>query len=140
MVETKKETWFKEGLRFKCTGCGGCCTGSPGYVWLSEEDITALTNRLKISRDAFLKNYCMKVRGKYSLRDLAPTYDCIFLKDRSSCTVYEDRPKQCKKYPWWDDNLKNERAWKSERSYCEGIDHPEGKLFSEDEITLEQNS
>ena len=22
-----QEPWYKDGLRFKCTGCGDCCTG-----------------------------------------------------------------------------------------------------------------
>jgi hypothetical protein len=34
--------WYKDGLRFTCTGCGDCCTGAPGYVWVNKEEIEAL--------------------------------------------------------------------------------------------------
>ena len=27
---------------FQCTGCGDCCTGAPGFVWVNKEDIAAL--------------------------------------------------------------------------------------------------
>ena len=37
-----KTPWFKDGLRFECTQCGDCCTGSPGYVWVNDEEISAL--------------------------------------------------------------------------------------------------
>ena len=29
------DTWYHLGLRFQCTGCGDCCTGAPGYVWIN---------------------------------------------------------------------------------------------------------
>ena len=31
--------WYKDGLAFTCTQCGNCCTGGPGYVWLSDAEI-----------------------------------------------------------------------------------------------------
>ena len=27
--------WYRDGLRFECTRCGACCTGAPGYVWVT---------------------------------------------------------------------------------------------------------
>lgn len=129
MVETKKHLWFENGLRFKCTGCGGCCTGAPGYVWLSDEDIDRLRARLGIERAEFLSTYCIKIKGSYSLRDIAPSYDCVFLEDGKACTVYEDRPEQCKTYPWWPDVMRSEKTWNMERRHCEGIDHPDGTLY-----------
>ena len=27
-MSTTPEPWYKDGLRFKCTGCGDCCTGA----------------------------------------------------------------------------------------------------------------
>ena len=34
--------WYAEGLRFKCTQCGGCCTGGPGFVWFDEDEGAAM--------------------------------------------------------------------------------------------------
>ena len=31
--------WFDQGLTFTCQQCGNCCTGGPGYVWISDEEI-----------------------------------------------------------------------------------------------------
>ena len=31
--------WYGGGLRFTCTQCGNCCTGQPGYVWISKKEI-----------------------------------------------------------------------------------------------------
>ena len=34
--------WYRDGLAFSCTRCGACCTGGPGYVWVSPEEIEEL--------------------------------------------------------------------------------------------------
>ena len=40
------EPWYSDGLKFDCTGCGDCCTGDPGYVWVSRAEIEALAAAL----------------------------------------------------------------------------------------------
>lgn len=135
MTQEEKEPWYKEGLRFKCTGCGKCCTGSPGYVWLSEEDITRLVSFLKISRSDFLKKYTRRIGQNISLLEDKISYDCVFLKEGRFCTVYEARPKQCSKFPWWKENVKTPEAWEEEAERCEGINHNEAPLISLKEIT-----
>ena len=47
-------------------------------------------------------------------------YACIFLKDKK-CQVYQNRPKQCRTYPWWQENLHTEQNWKLAAATCEGI-------------------
>ena len=135
MNQEEKELWYKEGLRFKCTGCGKCCTGSPGYVWLSEEDIARIASFLKISRPDFLKKYTRRIGQNISLLEDKISYDCVFLKEGRFCTVYEARPKQCSKFPWWKENVKTPEAWEEESERCEGINHPEAPLISLKEIT-----
>ena len=39
---TAQQPWYAGGLRFTCTGCGDCCTGAPGYVWVNQQEIDAL--------------------------------------------------------------------------------------------------
>ena len=34
--------WYRDGLQFECTQCGNCCTGDPGYVWVTPEEIKAI--------------------------------------------------------------------------------------------------
>ncbi len=117
--------WYSEGLSFKCTGCGKCCTGSPGAVWINEDETEAMAQHLNLSKEDFLNKYTRLIDGRRSLIEsispLDPTqHDCIFLKNKQ-CSIYQVRPVQCRTYPWWPDNLKSEKAWNKEAAHCEGI-------------------
>lgn len=114
------DPWYANGLNFKCTGCGQCCTGSPGYVWVSEAEIVALSTFLNLSIDEFSSRYVRKVDERYALLEMPKTYDCVFLKDRK-CTVYPVRPKQCRTFPWWPQTLKSQEEWIEASKRCEGI-------------------
>ena len=41
--------WYADGLHFSCQQCGGCCTGEPGYVWVSRDELGLIAEFLKIS-------------------------------------------------------------------------------------------
>lgn len=130
---TKKQSpddavWYKDGLRFKCTGCGKCCGGAPGYVWLTEFDIKRLSEHLGISEGELLNKHCRQINGNYSLKEQSITYNCIFLKDKQ-CSVYEGRPTQCRTYPFWGKNVASRRTWEDTRRECEGVDHKEANLI-----------
>lgn len=129
----EQKPWFSEGLRFKCTGCGQCCTGSPGYVWVSDEEIAEMASHLNISVPLFRQNYLRKVGDRESLLEHPRTFDCVFLKD-NKCRIYSVRPKQCRTFPWWKHNLESKAQWDAAASYCEGINHPDAPLFSSEEI------
>jgi len=127
-VKSSEEPWFSPGLRFKCTGCGKCCTASPGYVLLSPPpDLERLASHFSLSLEAFAHRYTYRLDEKISLVDRPGTSDCIFLKE-NQCSVYEARPSQCRTFPWWVQNLKDPAAWKEAAKQCEGIDHPEAPL------------
>ena len=128
------DTWYKNGLHFKCTQCGKCCTGAPGYVWLSEEDILCLAKRFHLSRKAFLKKYTRQVGTRYSLQEHPDHYDCVFLEGGQKCKIYEDRPKQCKTFPFWKKTLKSRKTWEETKKSCEGIDHPEAPCIPYEDI------
>lgn len=115
-----EEPWYKKGLRFQCTGCGKCCTGSPGYVWVSEKEIEEMASFLQITVPEFMKRYIRRVGSRYSLTEKKPNYDCVFLKDKQ-CSVYGARPMQCRTYPWWPQNLNSEESWREAAKTCEGI-------------------
>ena len=121
--------WYSEGLRFKCTQCGQCCTGSPGYVWVDEKEIRAMAEFLNISEEEFVQKYTRKVGQRISLREDAKNFDCVFLKD-GLCRVYRARPAQCSAFPWWRENLKSPKEWEETAKRCEGINHPDAPLIS----------
>lgn len=142
IIDDKKnsnEHWFSKGLRFKCTGCGQCCTGAPGYVWVTDEEIEALATHLKIDVIKFHQLYVRQVGERKSLLEHPRTYDCIFLKDKK-CQVYSLRPKQCRTYPWWQHNLESEAQWNEAAKYCEGINHPEAPIVPSEVILRELES
>lgn len=112
--------WYAEGLRFECTGCGQCCTGSPGYTWVNEEEIQSIAEFLKMTVEEFSQKYLRRVKGRFSLLEHPKTFDCVFLKDKK-CQIYSVRPTQCRTYPWWPQNLKSEKDWHAAARFCEGI-------------------
>ncbi|MCB1114461.1 MAG: YkgJ family cysteine cluster protein [Chlamydiia bacterium] len=117
-----KLPWYKDGLRFKCTGCGGCCTGFPGYVFVSDEEIIKMAEHLKLSVKEFGRLYLRQdASGRLSLKELSKTYDCVFLRDKKRCSIYEVRPKQCRTFPFWPEALSSPEAWEETARYCEGI-------------------
>lgn len=129
----KQVPWFQEGLRFQCTGCGKCCTGSPGYVFLSKLDILRLAEHFSISESEFTKKYTRFVDNQYALLDRSGSEDCIFLEN-NRCKVYEARPTQCLTFPWWIHHLRGPEDWKEAAVRCEGIDHPDAPLIPFEEI------
>ncbi len=125
--------WFDDGLRFKCTGCGKCCTGSPGYVYLSPDDLERLAEHFSLSTEEFSTKYTHTVEGYQALLDHPDSPDCIFLKD-NRCQAYQARPIQCQTFPWWIQNLRKPEDWQEAAEHCEGINHPDAPIVSSVEI------
>ena len=126
------EPWYADGLRFACTGCGDCCGGGPGYVWVNQAEIDALAARVGMTPEAFEKKYVNQIGVRRSLKEKR-NYDCVFLDGETRrCTVYEQRPRQCRTWPFWDSNLKSPDDWKHTCSACPGSG--KGRLYSIEEI------
>jgi uncharacterized protein len=133
-----EEEWFDRprsgertpGLRFACTMCGHCCTGPEGYVLVSPDERRALAERFGISDHEFLAKYTKQTSLGLSLDERHTEHgrDCIFL-DRAShpgraiCGVYEDRPLQCRTWPFWESNLRSQVEWERASRTCPGIGH-----------------
>mgnify|MGYP006294009427 CR=1 FL=1 len=115
------EPWYREGLRFACTQCGRCCTGEPGNVWISEEEIVTLAARLGIDEAAFRRRYTVERRKGISLTEKSNN-DCVFYQRDHGCTVYEDRPRQCRTWPFWRCNLGEPEDWRLAGEECPGVD------------------
>ncbi len=112
--------WFKDGLRFRCTQCGDCCSGAPGYVWVNQEEIDALAARLGLDVETFERQYTRRVGLRRSLVEL-PGGDCVFLDAQTrKCTVYEHRPRQCRTWPFWHSNVRSPQTWAATCEVCPG--------------------
>jgi uncharacterized protein len=136
MEQGMSKPWFHEGLRFKCTGCGKCCTGSDGYVFLSQTDLLTLADHFKISVTEFVDQYTRVVGGQICLLDAPGSDKCMFLKD-NKCSAYEARPVQCRTFPWWLYNIESPENWRSAASSCEGIDHSDAPKVPREKIAQE---
>jgi Fe-S-cluster containining protein len=123
-------------LPFKCTGCGKCCTGGPGYIWVSDDEILSIAGYLKMSVEQFYRKYLRRVGDRISLKEKGvKNFDCIFLNG-TKCQIYPVRPKQCKTFPFWPSLLRSEEGWKEAAERCEGI-YPDAPLVPLE--TIEEN-
>lgn len=128
----EEKPWFEKGLRFECTGCGDCCTGAPGYVWVTREEIELLATHLGLTVEQFQNRYVRKVGIRKSLVEYA-NGDCVFFDPKGrGCTVYEARPKQCRTWPFWHSNVASPETWKHTCDVCPGSG--QGKLHSGEHV------
>jgi Fe-S-cluster containining protein len=128
--ETPAEPWYKDG--FKCTGCGDCCTGAPGYVWVNQAEIDALAERLGMESAKFEKKYVRSIGVRRSLVEYK-NGDCVFFDTKTrKCSVYEQRPRQCRTWPFWNSNLRSPETWAETCESCPGSG--KGKLYQLEHI------
>jgi len=78
-----------------CSQCANCC--KQGITALSERDVERLARALRIPPARFIDEYSVELDGERVLRRSDQT-GCVFL-DGTSCTVYDDRPDICQRYP-----------------------------------------
>jgi len=124
--------WYHRGLRFQCTGCGACCIGAPGYVWVNKAEIEAMASLLGLEVEKFQNKYVRQVGIRKSLIEF-PNGDCVFFDNQGrGCQVYEVRPRQCRTWPFWASNLRMRETWQQTCRDCPGADH--GPLVSLREI------
>jgi uncharacterized protein len=120
--------WYHQGLHFQCTGCGDCCTGAPGYVWVNKAEIEKMSALLKISVEQFNKRYIRLIGVRKSLIELS-NGDCIFFDNvHRGCQVYQARPRQCRTWPFWTSNLSSPKSWQDIAARCPGCNR--GPNFS----------
>lgn len=141
------------GLRFQCTMCGNCCTGPEGYVLVSPAEIAALAARFNLSAADFTDRYTHEtIHGRSLVEHITPLTpafgdgqgrDCVFL-DRTTipgkaiCGVYEDRPAQCRTWPFWPSILKEKKNWERAKRTCPGIDT--GTLIPIEEVRIRRDA
>lgn len=129
--------WYQSGLSFQCTGCGNCCSGpQTGFVWVDEQEIAAIAKRVGMADDLdrFERQFVRTIGNRKSLVEYSDG-DCIFLDpDTRGCSVYEDRPVQCRTWPFWKENLASPASWGQTAKSCPGCNR--GRLYSVEEIRV----
>jgi Fe-S-cluster containining protein len=126
--------WYRTGLQFSCTGCGSCCSGAPGYVWVTEAEIAQLAQAREMTVEAFRDQFIRRVGLRESLIEYSDG-DCIFLDpDSRKCMVYDARPTQCRTWPFWDSNVRSQMSWEKTCEVCPGAG--QGKLYTLQQIEM----
>lgn len=109
-------------FRFRCTRCGGCCSGGPN-VSLTVFDVARMARFLRISWRDFLRGYV-----KVIIADIIPHMllrgdeggRCLFLAERHDgvklCVVYPARPMRCRLYPLLVEGLMPRRLYLDPKS------------------------
>ena len=124
--------WYRDGLCFSCTQCGNCCTGAPGVVWVTDEEIARIAEVTGMSLGEVRLFHTRIVGGRVSLREHA-NGDCVFFDSaQRTCTIYTARPVQCRTWPFWNSNLESPKTWDDVKSGCPGAGH--GTLYSLEDV------
>lgn len=100
----------KEGFNYAfdpkaCEECqGNCCIGESGYIWVNEGTIQSIARALNLDLETFITNYLTKIRYRYTIKEIPykDGFRCIFFDvEEKRCQIYNQRPSQCKTFPFW---------------------------------------
>jgi Fe-S-cluster containining protein len=131
-VLSMTDPWYADGLAFRCTRCGKCCTGEPGFVWVNDEELQDIADFRGAQVAETRARFTRLVGQRRSLREKA-NHDCVFWDQEAGCTIYPVRPRQCRTWPFWESNVATPLAWQETCKVCPGASH--GELISAEEIT-----
>ncbi len=89
-----------------CKTCGGkCCRGRSGYVWASMEELQKMAVAREMDFSSFFEHYVRQVEERLALQErfVNNEYLCCFFDPYDTrCTIYENRPEQCRTFPFWE--------------------------------------
>lgn len=109
-------------LRFRCTGCGACCTGNAeDYVAVTASEQERIRRFLGLSSGWFRRRYLVPLDGEDKGLASAADGRCVFLDAANRCRIYPARPVQCRSYPFWPEIVGSAASWRAEARRCEGI-------------------
>jgi Fe-S-cluster containining protein len=98
-----------------CLKCANCCKNySPRF---KATDIKRISKRLRMKEGEFIDKYLlMDDEGDY-VANRAP---CPFLGDDNYCSIYEDRPSDCQRFPYTDEDvlIKRPRVTLKNSTFC----------------------
>ncbi len=85
---------------------------------------------LDITLYAFRRRYVVKDPDGHASLAMRDNGDCVFWNE--GCDIYSVRPRQCRTFPFWSENLESPEAWAAVEDICHGAGS--GKLYKLEEI------
>ena len=83
-----------------CLDCAACCKNySPRF---KTPDIKRISKHLRMKESVFIDTYLnLDSDGDYVVK----TKPCAFLGADNACSIYEDRPSDCERFPYTDEDV-----------------------------------
>jgi uncharacterized protein len=104
--------------KIDCLQCANCCKGySPRFTM---PDIKRISKPLGMKETNFIETYLNRDNdGDY----VTKTSPCPFLGADNYCSIYEDRPNDCKRFPYTNEDvlLKREQITMKNSSFCPAV-------------------
>ncbi len=101
--------------KIDCLKCGNCCKGySPRF---KTPDIKRIAKALKMKEGDFIETYLrLDEEGDYVTNKIP----CPFLGANNYCTIYENRPGDCVRFPYTDEDVivKRQSLTLKNSSFC----------------------
>lgn len=114
--------------KIDCLQCARCCKNySPRF---KTPDIKRISRLLKMKESVFIDTYLkLDDEGDYVVR----TVPCPFLGADNHCSIYEDRPSDCRRFPYTDEDvfLKRPRITLKNASFCPAVYYVLERLMME---------
>src|SRR6187402_1624576 len=86
--------------KINCLNCANCCKNySPRF---KTPDIKRISKVLRMKEGEFIETYLrLDEEGDY----VAKSAPCPFLGADNACSIYEDRPSDCARFPYTDEDV-----------------------------------
>ena len=113
--------------KIDCLQCGNCCKNySPRF---KTTDIKRISKHLRMKEGTFINTYLnLDTDGDY----VAKTAPCPFLGDDNYCSIYEERPGDCARYPYTNEDvlLKRPQLTQKNSTVCPIVHYVLEKLIT----------
>lgn len=112
--------------KIDCLSCANCCRNySPRF---KTPDIKRISKVLKMKDGVFVQTYLkLDDDGDYVVQSTP----CPFLGSDNHCSIYEDRPSDCRRFPYTDEDvlLKRPKITLKNATFCPAVYYVMEKLM-----------
>lgn len=101
--------------KINCLNCANCCKNySPRF---KTPDIKRIAKHLQLKESVFIETY-LKIDEDGD--HVTKSHPCPFLGENNFCNIYEDRPSDCVRFPYTDEDvfIKKQNITLKNSSFC----------------------